>query len=106
MPGNARLEKPIDNSHQSQRSRVRSPSCQSREAASLRTRRLPSRQAILAGLSKASSWRSERAIVLYGPSFFVDELDELRHQLGRDDHDGLVFLGQASFDFRGLLVFG
>src|SRR5713226_2795882 len=103
----SRVKRPVApiNSHQSQRSLVRSPSCQSRKAASRKTRRLPSRQAILAGLSKASDWRSERAMVLCGP-FFVDELDDLRHQLGRDNHDGLVLGPHCGLVFRNLFVFG
>ena len=45
-------------------------------------------------------------MVLCGP-FFVDELDDLRHQLGGDDHDGLVFLGlHGGLVFRNLFVFG
>ena len=38
----------------------------------------PARHSALAGLSKASCWRSERGMNLRGP-FLVDELDDLRH---------------------------
>ena len=34
-------------------------------------------------------------------TFLVDELDDVRNQLGRDDHYGLVFRVQGSLNLRG-----
>src|SRR5450755_4431055 len=93
------------NSHQSQRSRARLSSSQSRWAASRRTRRFPSRHSALAGLTKASCLRSERDMISCGP-FLVDELDDRGYQLGGDHHHCLIFLVQGGFDFRDRLFVG
>jgi hypothetical protein len=44
-------------------------------------------------------------MTLRGP-FLVDELDDLRHQLGGDHNHGLIVIIQGVFDFRDLLVLG
>lgn len=45
-----------------------------------------------------------RAVALCGP-LPADELDDLRDEFGRHDHDSLALCAQSSFVFRNLLVF-